>query len=134
MIYRLVAYSLILLGISGTIYMGVEGIYGDSYDIPSISFESFSRQLNDSSAYILIDVRTKAEIDTAPVPWENTIHIPLLTLEERCIELTEFKDQPLMLLCPTGNRSRQGARILRLAGFDAYYLEHGLQLNPVENE
>ena len=134
MIYRLVAYSLILLGIGGTIYIGVEGIYGDSYDIPFMSIESLSRQLDDSSAFILVDVRTESEITTAPAPWENTIHIPLLMLEERCLELTEYKDQPLMLLCPTGNRSRQGARILRLAGFDAHYLEHGMQLDLAENK
>ncbi|NQV14755.1 rhodanese-like domain-containing protein [bacterium] len=126
MIHRLIAYSLILLGIGGTIYMGVKGIYGDRYETPSMSIESFRRQLADSSRYILIDVRTEAEISAKPAPWENTIHIPLLALEERCMELAEFKDLPLMMLCPTGNRSRQGARLLRLAGFKAYYLTQGM--------
>ncbi len=106
--------------------MGVEGIYGDRFDIPSISLQSFSRQLEDSSKYILVDVRNEVEINESPAPWSNTLHIPLLTLEERCVELTEFKAQPIMLLCPTGNRSRQGARLLQLAGFDAWYLEHGM--------
>ncbi|MEA3288428.1 MAG: rhodanese-like domain-containing protein [Candidatus Marinimicrobia bacterium] len=126
MIHRLAAYSLILLGIGGTIYMGVEGIYGDSYEIPFLKIESFNRQLNDSSAFILVDVRTEQEIIAAPAPWERTIHIPLLMLEERCLELTEYKNQQIMLLCPTGNRSRQGARILQLAGFNAVYLENGM--------
>jgi rhodanese-related sulfurtransferase len=127
MIYRFVAYSLILLGIGGTIYLGVEGIYGDQYEIPSMDVESFSRQLDDSARYIIIDVRTIDEIEAVNAPWENTIQIPLLSLEERCIELTEYKDTPLMLICPTGNRSKQGARILQLAGFDAYYLKNGIQ-------
>jgi rhodanese-related sulfurtransferase len=35
----------------------------------------------------------------------------------------------MMILCPTGNRSRQGARILRLAGFDAWYLSKGMFSN-----
>ena len=126
MIHRLLAYTLILLGIGGTIYMGVEGIYGDQFDVPSMSLESFSRQIDDSSMFIIVDVRTEPEILTTPAPWKNTLHIPLLSLEERCVELTEFKDQPIMLLCPTGNRSRQGARLLQLAGFDAYYLQQGM--------
>ncbi|MCF6237630.1 MAG: rhodanese-like domain-containing protein [Candidatus Marinimicrobia bacterium] len=127
MIYRLVAYSLILLGIGGTIYIGVEGIYGDDYDTPSMRIESASRQLGDSSSIILVDVRTKTEIMADPAPWDNTIQIPLLALEERCLELTVYKDRPLLLLCPTGNRSREGARILRQAGFEAFYLEHGMR-------
>ena len=126
MIYRLIAYSLIILGAGGTIYRGVEGIYGDDYAIPSQSYESFSRQYSDTSNYILIDVRTETEIDTQPAPWPNTVQIPLLLLEDRCLELNKYKDQPMMVLCPTGNRSRQGARILRLAGFDASYLEKGM--------
>ncbi len=126
MIHRLIAYSLILLGTGSTIYMGVEGVFGDRNKIPAMNAESFSRQFSDSSQYILIDVRTEAEIIQTPAPWEGTIHIPLLMLEERCTELTDFKDQPMMLICPTGNRSRQGARVLRLAGFDAWYLENGM--------
>ncbi len=106
--------------------MGVEGIYGDHYDIPSMSNESFSRQFSDSSNYILIDIRTEAEIKTRAAPWPNTIQIPLLLLEDRCMELNKYKDQPMMVLCLTGNRSRQGARVLRLAGFDASYLEGGM--------
>ena len=106
--------------------MGVEGIYGDQFDIPSVTLQSFNRQLDDSSRYILLDVRTVAEIQENPAPWANTLNIPLLTLEERCVELSEFKEQPIMMLCPTGNRSRQGARMLRRAGFDAWYLEQGM--------
>ena len=126
MIYRLIAYSLILLGTGGTIYIGVEGIYGDHYDIPALSYESFSRQYTDSSNYILIDVRTESEVVSQPAPWSNTIRMPLLSLEDRSMELNQYKDQPMMVLCPTGNRSRQGARILRLAGFDASYMEKGM--------
>lgn len=126
MTHRLIAYSLILLGIGGTIYIGFKGIYGDRYNTPSMSIETFSRQIADSSNYILIDVRTESEIAAQPALWDSTIHIPLMALEERYMELTEFKDRPLMMLCPSGNRSRQGARLLRLAGFKAYYLNKGM--------
>ncbi len=133
MIHRLIAYSMILLGTGGTIYMGVEGIYGDHYDIPTMSYESFSRQYSDSSRYILIDVRTESEIVDRPAPWSNTMQIPLLSLEDRYMELNKYKDQPMLVLCPTGNRSRQGARVLRLAGFDASYMENGMFKKKVFN-
>ncbi len=133
MIYRLLAYSLILLGAGGTVYIGVEGIYGDHYDIPALSYESFSRQYSDSSNYILIDVRTESEVASHPAPWSSTIQIPLLSLEDRCMELNVYKEQPMMVLCPTGNRSRQGARVLRLAGFDAFYMEKGM-FNKEKNQ
>jgi len=106
--------------------MGVEGIYGDHYDIPAMSYESFNRQYSDSSNYILIDVRTESEVAAQPALWSNTIQMPLLSLEDRCMELNKYKDQPMLVLCPTGNRSRQAARILRLAGFNASYMEKGM--------
>ncbi len=133
MIYRLVAYSLILLGIGGTIYMGVEGIYGDRYEISAMSIESLSRQLNDSTEIILIDVRTASEIEANPAPWSTSFQIPLVNLEDRCMELADYRDQKLMALCPTGNRSRQAARLLRQAGFDAWYLENGMFDNDSSN-
>ncbi|MCF7823586.1 MAG: rhodanese-like domain-containing protein [Candidatus Marinimicrobia bacterium] len=127
MIHRLIAYSMILLGIGSTIYMGIEGIYGDRYEVPALSFDSFEKQMEASVSYIIIDVRTEKEIESNPAPWETTMNIPLLSLEERCVELNQYKGQPIMVVCPTGNRSRQGARILRLAGFEAYYLEYGIE-------
>lgn len=127
MIYRLVAYSLVLLGIVGTIYIAVEGIYRDEYDTPSIDFDELNQRLTDSTDLTIIDVRNVDEIAEQELPWDDVMHIPLFLLEKRSLELTPYKDQPLLLICPNGKRSKQGARTLRLAGFDAYYLEDGLE-------
>jgi len=126
MIQRLVAYSFILLGVGGTVYMGVEGIYGEEYAIPMIDFEIPTDPSSDSSQYVFIDVRTMREIEQRPAPWPIIEKIPLLLLEDRCLELNKYKDRSMVVLCDTGNRSRQGARILRMAGFDAFYLETGM--------
>lgn len=126
MIHRLFAYSLILLGIIGTIYMGFEGIYREQYEIPTVSIASLGRQLADSTGIIFIDVRTLKEVSDRPAPWPDALNIPLLELEGRATELTEFGDSPIVVLCPTGNRSHEGARILRLAGFEAAYIEDGM--------
>ena len=106
--------------------MGVEGIYGEEYAIPMIDFEIPTDPSSDSSQYVFIDVRTMREIEQRPAPWPIIEKIPLLLLEDRCLELNKYKDRSMVVLCDTGNRSRQGARILRMAGFDAFYLETGM--------
>lgn len=126
MIHRFVAYSLILLGIVGTIYMGFKGIYRDQYEIRSMTLESLGRQISDDSDIIFIDVRTLQEIAARPAPWEGVINIPLLELESRSTELSELADNRIVVLCPTGRRSYEGARILKLAGYNAAYLEYGM--------
>lgn len=125
MIYRLVAYSFILLGIGGTVYMAIDGIESNPYEPPAMSLNAFNEQLEDSVQYVIIDVRTQAEVEQLNTPWDHVINIPLLALDKRSAELSKYKDLPIMLVCPTGDRSRQGAKILRMCGFNAYYLEHG---------
>lgn len=127
MIHRLIAYSLILLGIGGTIYMAVKGIYSDEYATPSLSRGEAEAALEDSSEWIVIDVRTVAEFEEDPGFWNSAINIPLLALEKRSVELAKLKAEQVLVVCPTGNRSRQGARILRMAGIKAYYLAGGLE-------
>lgn len=126
MIYRLVAYSLILLGIAGTIYMGFEGIYGDQYKTPSLSLSALNRQMEDSLDIVLIDVRTPREVLSQPAPWSGLLNIPLLDLETRAPELASYGDSRIIVLCPTGRRSQEGARILRAAGYNAAFVREGM--------
>jgi len=57
-------------------------------------------------------------------PWEwesghaaGATHIPLNSIPERHQELS--KDQPVLLICASGNRSMTAARYLASLGFDA---------------
>ena len=106
--------------------MGFEGIYGDQYKTPSCTLSSLSRQMADSIEVTFIDVRTLKEIELRPAPWEGAMHIALLELESRTHELTSLHDKPIVVICPTGRRSSEGARILCLAGYDASYVEDGM--------
>jgi rhodanese-related sulfurtransferase len=62
----------------------------------------------------LLDVRTNDE-------WVNDGHIPdttLIPLDELSNRLGELsKDQEIVVVCRSGNRSQQGRDILRQAGF-----------------
>jgi len=62
----------------------------------------------------LLDVRTQGEWDEIHVP--NATLIPLDELEGRVNELS--KDQEIVVMCRSGNRSQVGRDILRNAGFE----------------
>lgn len=72
----------------------------------------------------LLDVRENSEWDEFHVP--GTTHIPLGELAERVDELP--RDQPIVVICRSGNRSQQGRDILLEAGFsDATSMDGGLK-------
>ena len=62
----------------------------------------------------LLDVRTQEEWDDYHAP--NTTLIPLDQLESRLSELPQ--DEPIVVVCRSGNRSQAGRDILRSNGFE----------------
>ena len=71
----------------------------------------------------LLDVRTQEEWDEYHAP--NTTLIPLDELPSRLSELP--KDQEIVVICRSGNRSQQGRDILLDAGFNATSMAGGLK-------
>jgi len=63
---------------------------------------------------VIVDVRQAWEYEDVHV--EDSILIPLDELSERTDEVPT--DQPVILLCRSGNRSGQALRLLENAGFD----------------
>lgn len=70
----------------------------------------------------VLDVRTQEEWNEFHAP--NTTLIPLDELAARVNELP--KDQPILVVCRSGNRSQTGRDILLQAGFDATSMIGGL--------
>ena len=70
----------------------------------------------------LLDVRTVEEWNEYHAP--NTTLIPLDELAARVNELP--KDQPIVVVCRSGNRSQTGRDILLGAGFNAASMNGGL--------
>ncbi len=75
------------------------------------------------SGTFTLDVRTQEEWDEYHAP--NTTLIPLDELEARLSELP--KDQEILVICRSGNRSQQGRDILLAAGFNATSMAGGLK-------
>jgi rhodanese-related sulfurtransferase len=60
-----------------------------------------------------LDVRTQAEWDEGHLT--RSVLIPLDELQNGLVELP--RDQEIVVICRSGNRSKEGAEILRAAGF-----------------
>jgi rhodanese-related sulfurtransferase len=83
--------------------------------------QSLSAEISVDKAYkmyedgtFLLDVRTQEEWNDYHVP--DTTLIPLDQLADRLSEVP--KDQPVVVVCRSGNRSQQGRDILKQAGFE----------------
>ena len=78
-------------------------------------------QMYQNGTFVL-DVRTQAEWNDYHVP--NTTLIPLDELPNRLSELP--KDQEIVVICHSGNRSQKGRDILLNAGFNATSMTGGI--------
>lgn len=79
-------------------------------------------EMYQAGAFVL-DVRTQEEWDEYHAP--NTTLIPLDQLSSRLNELP--KDQEIVVVCRSGNRSQQARDILVNAGFNATSMAGGLK-------
>ncbi|MFL7868724.1 MAG: rhodanese-like domain-containing protein [Anaerolineales bacterium] len=86
----------------------------------SVSVDEAHQMYTDGT--FVLDVRTPEEWNEFHAP--NTTLIPLDELASRINELP--KDQPILVVCRSGNRSQTGRDILVQAGFNATSMVGGL--------
>jgi len=89
--------------------------------LPAFVSVDEAHQMYEDGTFVL-DVRTQEEWNEYHAP--NTTLIPLDELATRVNELP--KDQPIVVVCRSGNRSQSGRDILLQAGFDATSMTGGL--------
>jgi rhodanese-related sulfurtransferase len=65
---------------------------------------------------VIVDVREESEFAAGHLPAAR--NIPLKDIESRSSELKKFIKRPLIVVCQTGNRSRNALAALRKAGFE----------------
>ena len=65
---------------------------------------------------VIVDVREQTEFAAGHLPAAR--NIPLKEIETRSGELKKFMKRPLIVVCQTGNRSRNALAALRKAGFE----------------
>jgi rhodanese-related sulfurtransferase len=89
------------------------GQAADTASLPAEITVKQAREKYDQGVFFL-DVRTTEEWNTIHIP--NTTLIPLDELSGRVDELP--KDKEIVVVCRSGNRSKQGRDILKQAGFE----------------
>lgn len=91
---------------------GIASSYKTNSTFPSKVNVKDAYQMRESGAFVL-DVREQSEWDEAHIP--DTTLIPLGELERRLDEVP--KEQEIIVVCRTGNRSAKARDILLAAGF-----------------
>jgi rhodanese-related sulfurtransferase len=90
--------------------------------VPEITPAEFVARRDRGEALTLLDVREDWELAVASVP--GIVHIPMGQVAERLNELD--RDRPVVVLCRSGRRSLEVAKLLQQNGFDAINLAGGI--------
>ena len=90
-----------------------------------VSMDEFQNKILNQKTVIL-DVRTKEEYFGPLGHIEGSILIPINELENRLIELHEYKKNTIYVVCRSGNRSGLGKDILVENNFTAVNVDGGM--------
>lgn len=90
--------------------------------IPEITPAEFIRRRDAGAALTLLDVREDWEMSVASV--SGVVHIPMGEVQARLSELDRNKE--IVVICRSGRRSLEIARLLQQNGFQAVNLAGGI--------
>lgn len=64
---------------------------------------------------LILDVRDDSEYESGHLP--NSKHMPSEKVEERWVEITKYKDKPIVVIYKSGIRSSHASNVLQKNGF-----------------
>ena len=88
---------------------------GDKKTYRQVSPEEAAAMIEEESDYIILDVRTQEEYETAHIP--GAIRIPNETIGTEDIPELPDKEQLILVYCRSGNRSKQASEKLAKQGY-----------------
>ena len=88
---------------------------GDKKTYGQVSPEEAAAMMEEETDYIILDVRTQEEYETAHIP--GAICIPNETIGTGDIPELPDKDQLILVYCRSGNRSKQASEKLAKQGY-----------------
>ena len=88
---------------------------GDKKTYRQVSPEEAAAMMEEESDYIILDVRTQEEYETAHIP--GAICIPNETIGTEDIPELPDKEQLILVYCRSGNRSKQASEKLVNQGY-----------------
>ena len=104
-----------------------------SKNVDVVSMNEFQDKILDQKT-IVLDVRTEEEYYGPLGHIEGAILIPINELENRLVELDEYRDDTIYVVCRSGNRSGFGKDILNNNNFDAINVDGGMLQWKANNE
>ena len=104
-----------------------------SKKVDVISMNEFQDKILDQKT-IVLDVRTEEEYFGPLGHIEGAILIPINELENRLVELDEYRNKTIYVVCRSGNRSGFGKDILNNNNFDAINVDGGMLQWKANNE
>jgi rhodanese-related sulfurtransferase len=93
------------------------------HELPTTIGPDEARELLRAGTVRLLDVRTPAEYETAHIP--GAYNVPLDTLGEHAHEIRTRVNEPVVLVCQSGNRARRAEEALRAAGLPQLHVLGG---------
>jgi rhodanese-related sulfurtransferase len=90
----------------------------------TVYMEDLCAQLKSTPNAVLLDVRSKGEYEDTSTAYslnigrlKKTIHLDISEMPVRWRELTQYKDQPVYVMCSHSQRSRRVSKMLADSGF-----------------
>ena len=90
--------------------------------IPEITPAEYISRRDQGTPLTLLDVREPWELAVANVP--GTLHIPMGEVGQRLTEIS--RQQPVVVLCRSGRRSLEVAKLLQHNGYEVSNLAGGI--------
>ncbi len=94
---------------------------------------ALKKKLDAGEDFVILDVRTPAEVEAMRLPYENVVYIPLGKVRERADELP--RDKEIVCMCKISLRGYEAVRILLSKGFEMdrlAFLDGGVLAWPYE--
>ncbi len=88
-------------------------------NIREISYDNLKRLIKENGNLKIVDIRSPQEFAENRI--KSAINIPLYDLGRRYKEMLPNKNQPIILYCQYGSRSRQAYQILEAKGYTQLY-------------
>ncbi len=94
----------------------------------TISLDEVLNRVGNDTTLVVLDVRTTPELYGPLGKLDPIIHIPLQELSARLIELENYRDKEIAIICRTDNRSGAACTMLKNAGFNVRNVKGGMTL------
>ncbi|KKG18686.1 hypothetical protein EO98_06510 [Methanosarcina sp. 2.H.T.1A.6] len=90
---------------------------GENLNQDTISASELQNELESGAPILILDVREENELSGKLRHLENSVNIPVGSLENRISELKNVRDREIIVVCRSGMRATRAAEILTRNGF-----------------